>query len=38
MPTTINPIDILIIALFLGGTVLYGIWSGLVNMLKFLGS
>ena len=28
MPTTIDPRDILIIALFLCGTVLYGIWSG----------
>ncbi|MFC1543281.1 sodium:solute symporter [Candidatus Neomarinimicrobiota bacterium] len=27
MPTTINPLDIWILALFLGGTVAYGIWS-----------
>ena len=28
MPTTIDPLDIWILALFLGGTVAYGIWSG----------
>lgn len=28
MPTTIDPLDIWIIAFFLGGTVVYGIWSG----------
>jgi len=28
MPTTIDPLDIWILTFFLGGTVLYGIWSG----------
>ena len=28
MPTTVDPLDIWILVLFLGGTVLYGIWSG----------
>ncbi len=35
MPTTTDPLDTLILALFLGGTVLYGIWSGRANMLTF---
>ncbi|MFB0516957.1 MAG: sodium:solute symporter [Candidatus Neomarinimicrobiota bacterium] len=28
MPATIDPLDIWILTLFLGGTVIYGIWSG----------
>ncbi len=28
MPTTVDPLDIWILAFFLGGTVVYGIWSG----------